>query len=397
MTRQSIYLDHNASAPLLPEARAAHVGALDLVGNPSSVHAQGRALRAVIDKARAQVARLAGAERDQVVFTGSATEAITQAIVGGAKAFGVDAILVSDGEHAAVLRAAEATGLPVKKVGLDADGLIKIDEIAAALAAADLVGMRVLVAVHLANNETGVIQPLADVVRIAHAHGALVHCDAIQAAGRLPLEVGALGIDLMTLSAHKLGGPQGVGALIVRDGIPITPVLRGGGQEHRRRAGTENVAGIAGFGVAARLAREGLPAQAALGELRDDMERRLIRAAQEVGKPAVLYGRGAPRVANTTCVSMPGATSETQIMALDLAGIAVSAGSACSSGKVKPSHVLTAMGVPADEAASAIRVSLGWGTRAGDIDRFVEAWMALRRRTPSPAPQARRHTLKAGP
>jgi cysteine desulfurase len=231
-----------------------------------------------------------------------------------------------------------------------------------------------------------VIQPLAEVVRIAHAHGALVHCDAVQAAGRVPLDVDALGIDLLTLSAHKLGGPQGVGALIVRDGIPIAPVLRGGGQEHRRRAGTENVAGIAGFGVAARLAREGLGAQGTLAELRDDMERRLIRAAQEAGKPMVVYGHASPRVANTTCIAMPGATSETQIMTLDLAGIAVSAGSACSSGKVKPSHVLTAMGVPAGEAGSAIRVSLGWETAPGDIERLVEAWTALRRRSPGPSP-----------
>jgi cysteine desulfurase len=309
------------------------------------------------------------------VFTSGGTEANTAAL----RATGRTRILVSAIEHDSVLETAQdAVRIPVT-----ADGLVD-------LAALDrlLAGNRepALVSVMRVNNETGVIQPITDVARIAHAHGALVHCDAVQAAGRLPLDVDGFGIDLMALSAHKLGGPQGVGALVVRDGIPIAPVLRGGGQEHRRRAGTENVAGIAGFGVAARLACDGMDANAALMELRDDLERRLVRAAQEAGKPAVLYGGAAPRVANTTCVSMPGVTSETQIMALDLAGIAVSAGAACSSGKVKASHVLLAMGMPADEATSAIRVSLGWGTRPSDIDRLVDAWAALRRRTPAPAP-----------
>jgi cysteine desulfurase len=372
--RDPIYLDYNATAPIRPEVRDAVIAAFDIAGNPSSVHGFGRRARRVVEDARAEVAALAGVTPARVVFTSGGTEANTAAL----RATGRTRVLVSSIEHDSVLETVpDALRVPVTP-----DGLI---DLAALERLLDEAPKPALVSVMRVNNETGVIQPLADVVRIAHAHGALVHCDAIQAAGRLPLEVDALGIDLMTLSAHKLGGPQGVGALILRDGIPVTPVLRGGGQEHRRRAGTENVAGIAGFGVAARLAREGLHAQAALGELRDDMERRLIRAAQEAGKPAVLYGHSAPRVANTACVSMPGATSETQIMALDLAGIAVSAGSACSSGKVKPSHVLTAMGVSADEAASALRVSLGWGTHAGDIDRFVDAWTALRRRTPTPA------------
>jgi cysteine desulfurase len=373
--RDPIYLDYNATAPIRPEVRDAVIAAFGVAGNPSSVHGFGRRARRVVEDARAEVAALAGVTPARVIFTSGGTEANTAAL----RATGRTRVLVSSIEHDSVLE----TVPDALRVPVTADGLVDLAALERLLADS---GEPALVSVMRVNNETGVIQPLGDVVRIAHAHGALVHCDAIQAAGRLPLEVDALGIDLMTLSAHKMGGPQGVGALIVRDGIPVTPVLRGGGQEHRRRAGTENVAGIAGFGVAARLAREGLHAQAALAELRDDLERRLIRAAQEAGKPAVFYGRAAPRVANTTCVSMPGATSETQIMALDLAGIAVSAGSACSSGKVKPSHVLTAMGVPADETASAIRVSLGWGTHAGDIDRFADAWVALRRRTPGPAP-----------
>jgi cysteine desulfurase len=370
-----IYLDYNATAPIRPEVRDAVIAAFDVAGNPSSVHGFGRRARRVVEDARAEVAALAGVSPARVVFTSGGTEANTAAL----RATGRTRILVSAIEHDSVLETAQdAVRIPVT-----ADGLVD-------LAALDrlLAGNRepALVSVMRVNNETGVIQPITDVARIAHAHGALVHCDAVQAAGRLPLDVDGFGIDLMALSAHKLGGPQGVGALVVRDGIPIAPVLRGGGQEHRRRAGTENVAGIAGFGVAARLACDGMDANAALMELRDDLERRLVRAAQEAGKPAVLYGGAAPRVANTTCVSMPGVTSETQIMALDLAGIAVSAGAACSSGKVKASHVLLAMGMPADEATSAIRVSLGWGTRPSDIDRLVDAWAALRRRTPAPAP-----------
>ena len=372
--RDPIYLDYNATAPIRPEVRDAVVAAFDVSGNPSSVHAFGRRARRAVEDARAEVAALAGVAPARVVFTSGGTEANTAAL----RATGRTRILVSETEHDSVLETVpDASRIPVT-----AGGLVDLDALERLLSGAE---GPALISVMRVNNETGVIQPLAEVARIAHSHGALVHSDAVQAAGRIPLDMDALGIDLMTLSAHKLGGPQGVGALIVRDGIPIAPVLRGGGQEHRRRAGTENVAGIAGFGAAARLAREGAGAQDTLAGLRDGMEHRLIRAAQEAGKPALVYGHASPRVANTTCISMPGATSETQIMALDLAGIAVSAGSACSSGKVKPSHVLTAMGVPAGEAGSAIRVSLGWGTTAGDIDRFVEAWAALRRRTPGPA------------
>ena len=376
-----IYLDYNATAPIRPEVRDAVIAAFDVAGNPSSVHGFGRRARRLVEDARAEVAALAGVMPARVVFTSGGTEANTAAL----RATGRTSILVSAIEHDSVLETApDAVRIPVT-----ADGLVDLAALERLLAECR---EPALVSVMRVNNETGVIQPVADVTRIAHAHGALVHCDAVQAAGRIPLEVDQLGIDLLTLSAHKLGGPHGVGALVVRDGIPIAPVLRGGGQEQRRRAGTENVAGIAGFGAAARLAREGMEAHSTLApstlaELRDDLERRLVRAAQEAGKPAVLYGRAAPRVANTTCVSMPGVTSETQIMTMDLAGIAVSAGAACSSGKVKASHVLTAMGVPADQAASAIRVSLGWGTTLNDIDRFVEAWTALRRRTAAPAPE----------
>ncbi|MDP3317438.1 MAG: aminotransferase class V-fold PLP-dependent enzyme, partial [Devosia sp.] len=216
MPRQTIYLDHNASAPLLPEARAAHIAALDLTGNPSSVHAQGRALRAVVDKARTEVAKLAGAERDQVVFTGSATEAISQAIIGGARAFKADAIVVSEGEHTAVLRAADATGLPVKRVGLDADGLIKVEQIAGAIADADRVGMRILVAVHLINNETGVMQPVDRIETLVGPSPHFLFVDAVQAFGKMVLEFASRPPDLMAISSHKIGGGTGAAALLMK-------------------------------------------------------------------------------------------------------------------------------------------------------------------------------------
>jgi cysteine desulfurase len=225
----------------------------------------------------------------------------------------------------------------------------------------------------LANNETGAIQPVAEAARIAHAHGALLHCDAVQAAGKLPLDFRGLGVDLLTLSAHKIGGPQGVGALVASPDLPLAPLLSGGGQERGRRAGTENLPGIIGFGAAARRALAEIDAYATLAALRDAAERRLLAIAPE----ACIFARTAPRLANTLCIAMPGMPAATQVMALDLAGVMVSAGSACSSGKLRRSHVLDAMGVPPDDADCAIRVSLGWSSTERDIDHLVEAWGAL--------------------
>ena len=378
MTELGAYLDHNATTPLKPAVREAMRAALDQVGNPSSVHRYGALARRRAEDARAKVARLVNAEPQDVVFTGGGTEANNLAITGVGRP-----VLVSAVEHDSVLAPAREVPQGFRMVPVDGEGIIDLDALDTALAE---VGQQALVSVMLANNETGVIQPLSEVARIAHAHGALLHCDAVQAAGRITLDLAALGADLLTLSAHKLGGPMGMGALILAPGVEIRARATGGAQEMRRRAGTENMPGLIGFGVAADLAVQEMAAQglespggadmSPVTALRDGLE----RAVGDV--PGVrVYGAGAARVGNTSCFSLAGLSSETQVMALDLDGVAISAGAACSSGKIGASHVLSAMGVPEAEARCAIRVSLGAQTERAHIDRFLESWFALVRRT----------------
>jgi cysteine desulfurase len=364
-----VYLDYNATAPLKPAVIEAIAAALAETGNPSSVHRFGRLARRAVETAREQVAALVNAAPASVVFTGSGTEANNLAL--HQARLERRPVFVSAVEHDSVSRTApEAIRVPVSR-----DGAVDIEALERLLAGTQ----GALVAVMLANNETGVIQPVADVARIARAHGASVHCDAVQAAGKIAIDMRALGVDTLALSAHKIGGPQGVGALIVSDRVNVRPQIAGGGQERGRRAGTENVAGIAGFGVAASLAATDLSGMDGIARLRDATERRLRSAYPD----AVVFGAAAKRLPNTICVAMPGIAAETQVMALDLAGVAVSAGSACSSGKVKASHVLEAMGA-GPLAGNAIRVSAGWRSRAEDFDRFVEAWTALRTRLGAP-------------
>jgi len=359
--RRFSYLDHNATTPVRPAVAAAVGAALAEVGNPSSVHGFGRAAHARLETARAQVAALLGARPAQVVFTSGGTEANDLAIRGSTR----PRILASAIEHDSVLKAAPAEPIPV-----EASGVIDLAALERMLAASTTPA---LVAIMLANNETGVIQPVADAARIAHAHGALLHCDAVQAAGKIAVDAAALGADLMSVSAHKLGGPPGVGALIVADHAELTARQRGGGQERGRRAGTENLPGIVGFGIAAEIAAADLGEMARIAALRDDLERRATAAVPA----AAIFGRAGPRLPNTTCLALPGLSSEVQVMGLDLAGVAVSAGSACSSGKVQPSHVLRAMGADAESAGSAIRVSLGWQSTQEEVDHFLAAWCAL--------------------
>lgn len=367
MTRQAIYLDHNAASPLLPEARDALVLALELTGNPSSVHAHGRTLRNVVDAARSQVAALAGAERKQVVFTGSATEAITQAIVGGARTFGSSAIVVSAGEHAAVTRAAESTGLPVIYVSLQPDGSIDLDHLSGILAAAE---GNLLVALHWVNNETGTVQPVAQINALVGPTRHALFIDAVQAFGRLELDFAASAPDMMAVSSHKIGAPAGAGALLVKAHADLVRLIPGGGQEQGRRGGTEAAALISAFGAAAAA----FPAryrQANVSGLTGRLEAELKAIAPE----AVIFG--ADRLGNVTNFAVPAVQSATAMMSLDLLGLSVSSGSACSSGKVGPSHVLAAMGVPADLANCALRVSLGWNSAEHDVEAFIAGYRSV--------------------
>ena len=361
-----IYLDYNATAPVKPAVAEAMAEALCAPGNPSSVHGFGRAARKRIEDARERIAALVDCAPSALVFTAGGTEANNTALKGA----GRPTIVASAIEHPAVLRAAEACAETLVRLPVDAEGRVDMAALDGALAAH---GPDALVSVMLANNETGAIQPVAEIAARARAAGALVHCDAVQAPGRIPLSFAALGVDMMSLSAHKFAGPKGIGALVVRADLEVAPLVHGGGQERGRRGGTENGAGIVGFGVAATLAREDLARAGEITALRDRLEARLRET-----EPAVhVFSAGAERLPNTSCVTMPGVQSETQVMGLDLAGAAVSAGSACSSGKVEPSHVLRALGAPDDIGGCAIRVSLGWATTEREIDRFARAWRAL--------------------
>jgi cysteine desulfurase len=368
-----VYLDWNATTPLRPEAKAAMAAAWDLSGNPSSVHAEGRHARRLLEEARAAIAKAAGGLARNVVFTSGGTEANALALTPGlrrASGPAVERLLVSAVEHASVLTGGRFSADDIVTVGVTRSGVLDLDRLSAALAA----GPPALVSVMLANNETGALQPVAEAAELVHARGGLLHVDAIQALGKIPVDIQALRADLVTVSAHKVGGPKGVGALILADGVSgLEPLLRGGGQELGRRAGTENVAGIAGFAAAVKAA------MAAFGEdtsrlegLRDRLERGL---RQSPGM--IVFSDSVKRLPNTTLFTAPGLKAETAVIGFDLAGIAVSSGSACSSGKVQPSHVLQAMGFGADLAQGAVRLSLGWSTSSAEIDRCLEAWLKL--------------------
>ena len=363
MTEQT-YLDWNATARLRPEARAAMAAALEATGNPSSVHAAGRGARRLMERAREQVAALLGVGAADVVFTSGGTEANALALT---PTLG-DRLLVSAIEHPSVRSGGRFDA--VEDVAVTPEGVVDLAALERRLAA----GPRALVSVMLANNESGIVQPIAEVAAKTHEAGGLLHVDAVQGPGRLPCDFKALGADLMTLSAHKIGGPQGVGALIKRPGLNLAPLIKGGGQERGSRAGTENVAGIAGFGAAAEAVRSNFASEVAhMVELRDQLEAGL----KQVTPHAVVFGAGRPRLPNTTLFAVPGMKAETAVIAFDLEGVAVSSGSACSSGKVAPSHVLAAMGIDGALAQGAIRVSLGYSTQGRDIETFQTAWGKL--------------------
>lgn len=368
-----VYLDYNATAPIRPEAADAVLRALAIGGNPSSVHAAGRKARALVEQARASVAALVGAPAEAVVFTSGGTEA-NGLVLASAFGRGVVRPIVGAAEHASVLETAAASGLAVEMWPATAAGLVDLAWLSARVAAWTADDGPLFAAMSLANNETGVIQPVAEAAEIVHRAGGRLHVDAVQAAGRIAIDLVSLGADTLSLSAHKVGGPQGAGALVLAPGAEVSRQHHGGGQERGRRGGTENVSGIAGFGAAAEAARRDLAGADKQAAWRDRAQARLVEAAG-----AIVFGADAPRLPNVLCFACEGFDSERQVMALDLDGVMVSAGAACSSGKVTPSHVLTAMGFAA-LAGQAIRVSGGWATAAADWDRFVDVWLAARER-----------------
>jgi cysteine desulfurase len=374
-----VYLDHNATSPLRPEARAAMDAALAETGNASSVHAEGRAARARVEAARAAVAQLVGAAPGAVTFTSGATEAIALALSPelelSGRALACDVLLISAIEHPAVRAGGRFPADRIEVIAVDGEGRVDLAALAAMLAHHRSGGRRALVSVMAANNETGVLQPLGEIPAHVHAAEGVFHTDAVQIVGRVPFDLETSGADLISLSSHKLGGPQGAGALIARDpATRLPPLLRGGGQERGARAGTENVAAIVGFGAAAHAAkRDRAEEEVRLAALRERLETGLRNIAPET----VIVSARAARLPNTTCFAVPGIAAETAVIAFDLEGMAISAGSACSSGKVGPSAALAAMQIEPGLARGAMRVSLGWNSNAADVASFLRAFARI--------------------
>jgi cysteine desulfurase len=368
-----VYLDWNATTPLRPEARAAMAAAWELPGNPSSIHAEGRQARRLVEDARAAVAAALGALPRNVVFTSSGTEANALALTPGLRsgaAAPVQRLLVSALEHASVLAGGRFPVETVTRIAVSPSGVVDLDDLRRQLGA----GPPALVSIMAANNETGALQPVREAGEIVHQAGGLLHVDAIQALGKIPFDIHGIGADLATVSAHKLGGPKGVGALVMAEGLAgLEPLLRGGGQEQGRRAGTENVAGIAGFGAAVKAAMAAREVETGRMEL---LRNRLERGLRQ-SEGLTLFSDDVARLPNTTLFTAPGLKAETAVIGFDLEGIAVSSGSACSSGKVQLSHVLQAMGIAEKTAQGAVRLSLGWSTSEADIDCVLKAWRKL--------------------
>jgi cysteine desulfurase len=370
-----VYLDWNATTPLRPEARQAMQAAWEFSGNPSSVHAEGRQARQLVEDARSAVAAALGAVARNVVFTASGTEANALALgpsLHGTAGRPAQRLLMSAVEHTSVLSGGRFAAGAIEKIAVTPAGVVDLADLRAKLAA----GGPALVSIMAANNETGALQPISEAAQVVHEAGSLLHVDAIQVFGKILFDINMLGADLVTVSGHKIGGPKGIGALILADGLlGIEPLLRGGGQERGRRAGTENVAGIAGFGAAVKAAMAALEA--------DGKRLRALRERLEAGlrqtPGMIIFSEGATRLPNTTLFTVPGLRAETAVIGFDLEGVAVSSGSACSSGKVQPSHVLEAMGYGPKLAQGAVRLSLGWSTTEADVDFGLQAWRKLAR------------------
>lgn len=366
-SKQRHYLDYNATCPVRPEVIEAVTETMRRAGNSSSVHEEGRAARAAVEDAREKVRAFANAPVNGIIFTSGGTEAIHCALNGVVNNGAVNRIFVSAVEHAAVAANALATGVEVETIPVDRTGIVDLQWLRDRLKTQE---GAFLACIMLANNETGVIEPVREAADIVHEAGGLLFVDAAQAFGKIPVNFVMSGADMMSLTGHKFGGPIGVGALIVSPNLPLAPVMRGGGHEMNRRAGTHNVPAIAGLGVACELAASSLGHSARIAAMRDRMQ----EAAEKAG--AHIWGKTAPRLPGTLCISAPGFPSETQLMAMDLAGIAISSGSACSSGKTKSSHVLEAMGASKEQARTGIRVSIGWDSTEQDAEAFIREWPA---------------------
>ena len=363
------YLDHNATAPVRPEVVEVVAETMRLDGNSLSVHEEGRRAHKTLEDAREKVRSLINAPVNGVIFTSGGTESIHYALHGVMKPHNVKRFFISSLEHAAVKANAETTGAEIETIPALASGVVDLAWLEERLKGYDIEREGgFMVCLMFANNESGVLQPVQAAADIAHQAGGLLYCDAAQAVGKVPVNFVMSGADIMSLTGHKFGGPVGVGALVAGPNLPLEPQMRGGGHEQNRRAGTHNVPAIAGLGLACELAKKSLARVDEIAALRDRME----AAAVEAG--AKIWGADEPRLPGTLCLSAPGFSGATQLMTMDLAGISVSAGTACSSGKTKPSHVLSAMGASEDEATSAIRVSLGWNSTAGDADAFIREW-----------------------
>ncbi len=373
MPRRSdpVYLDHNAGAPMRPDVRDAMITVLQDAGNASSVHTHGRKARGRIEEAREAVARLCGAKTRAVTFVSGGTEANMTALAPAWQDQGtpvyLDKLFRSAVEHPSVVTGGRFPVMDQVVVPVDSNGVVDLG------ALEDLIkdAAPSLISVMAANNETGVIEPLTDIGALAAKYGHFFHVDAVQAAGRMLIDIEAWGADVITLSAHKFGGPQGMGAVVVRSTARVpAPLMVGGGQENWRRGGTENVSAIAGFGIAAQAALEDAADTSHFMALREKLEDGLRAVCPET----VIFGEGTDRLVNTVCFAVPGIAAETALIAFDLERVSVSSGSACSSGKVSVSHVLTAMGVDEDTARGALRISMGWDTGTQEIDRFLEVW-----------------------
>jgi len=368
VNRPSIYLDYNATTPVKPEVADVMLSVLKSGGNPSSVHHLGRQAKAVLEKSRQTIGDMINCRPQMITFTSGGTEANNIALMSS----GTQHLITSASEHDSILQITDSFEGTVEILPLDENGLVPVEDLTTALSKQDD-NTHTLISIMMANNETGVLQDIQSLAQIAHEAGATFHTDAIQALGKTPVDFKELGVDMMSLSAHKIGGPQGVGALVALEKLNIAPLIRGGGQEVGRRSGTENLPGIAGFAEAVRLVPKNLQKLAEISQMRDHLEKTILDHAPN----AKCFGQNSPRTGNTTTILMPDVLSETQVMAFDLDGICISAGSACSSGKVKASHVISAMGASEEDARCTIRVSLGWNTTQDEVDQFVASWIKL--------------------